>query len=241
MNSLSQPPALEEFCCCFCLGEQLTGGRAVCTPPPARICSVGPLGGRTIQLGSPRFIQQNRNLSHNSFFLVSLKIFLFFPGKHKNRCVPEELPRTRDRQLHPGEGPTGFLPAAKWLQGFWGLQEARENIKKTQKQGSTFAPILPFLFPVLPRPGWDLGDEELLGVSPALPGQRHRGSSTLGMWQEGHRGAAEFPETERLLVVSCTARGWGIWPKREGIWPKREGIFQKEKEYGERIKNMVKG
>lgn len=84
MNSLSQPPALEEFCCCFCLGEQLTGGRAVCTPLPARICSVGPLGGRTIQLGSPRFIQQNRNLSHNSFFLVSLKIFLFFPGKHKN-------------------------------------------------------------------------------------------------------------------------------------------------------------
>lgn len=163
---------------------------------------MGPLGGRTIHLGSLSFIQQNRNLSHNSFFLVSLKISLFFPGKHKKGYVPEELPGTSDLQLHPGEEPTGFLPAASGP-GVWGLQEAQGNIENKSRALNLL--LFSYFYSLFCHAViWILGMRNCWVL--LLPSQGRGLSGTLGMRQEGH-GGAEFPKNEQLLVVSCMARG----------------------------------
>lgn len=124
---------------------------------------------------------------------------------------------------------------------------------KKQKQGIKFSPILPFLLPVLPCPGLDFWGWGIAGCSSCPPCQGRGLSSTLGMWQEGPWGAAEFPKklSGSLSVLHGQSgrnmgKGWGIsqnyreYGKRIKNIPKILGMWRKDEEYGQRIKNIPK-
>lgn len=99
-----------------------------------------------------------------AFSLSHFKYSCFFPGKQKKRCVPEELPRTRDLQLHPGVGWRNF-PCWSGCPAIWGLQG---NIKN-KSRALHFLPFFHFYSLFCHALVWIFEDEELLGVHPALP------------------------------------------------------------------------